>query len=678
MIRLTEIALRNKSIVILISFAIFLSGLMAWGSLRQELLPDIQLPFVTVIAAEPGAGAEDVAQQVTVPIEQAVKSVPRLESLSSTSANSLSLVIAQFEYGTNIKEAQQAIESALGAATLPTGVEPRVSAVNINDQPVIVAAIGPAEGADPAAAAAIARTELLPLVRAIPGVSSADLTGGTTKRLVITLNPTAMAAASVSLQQVQGILEANHLTIPAGSLAEGATVLPVTASHHYASAEELTSQVVAVTQPTTAGELPKPVTLGEIATLEVVDVNTSGYSRTNGQPSLTLLVSKGSGANTVDIADATEAAFATVTSAHPDVIAVNTISNTADFIKESSDGLVREGLLGALFAVLTIFLFLLSLRSTLVAAVSIPLSIFAALTIMGFAGLTINIITLGALAVAVGRVVDDSIVVLENIYRHRARGEAIGDAVVGGTREVATAITSSTITTVCVFLPLGFVGGLVSQFFLPFALTVTFALLASVVVALTVVPVLAYFFVDKVNIKVDANGELPETIWQRMYTPVLQLALRSRTTRWATMGVALVLFVASLSLMSKIPTQFIDTGSEAILAVTVSPPAGASGAAVLARTEQVETLLRADPDVELVQTSIPGDADTGAQTLQAAFQGRSGNSAQLTVRLDPDTDLDAKTKELLDVVLAPATADGYAIAVGPQQSFGGGGGLSIV
>jgi len=677
MIRLTEIALRNKSIVILISFAIFLSGLMAWGSLRQELLPDIQLPFVTVIAAEPGAGAEDVAQQVTVPIEQAIKSVPRLESLSSTSANSLSLVIAQFEYGTNIRDTQQAIETALGGATLPSGVQPRVSAVNINDQPVIVAAIGPAEGADPAAAAAIARAELLPLIRAIPGVSSADLTGGTTKRLVITLDPTAMAAAGVSLQQVQNILQANQLTVPAGSLADGTTVLPVTASHHYASLDELKAQVVAVTQPTTAGELPTPVTLGEIAAVEVVDVNTSGYSRTNGQPSLTLLVSKGSGANTVDVADAIETAFAAITAQHQDVIAVDTISNTADFIKESRDGLVREGLLGALFAVLTIFLFLLSMRSTLVAAVSIPLSIFAALTIMGAAGLTINIITLGALAVAVGRVVDDAIVVLENIYRHKARGEAIGDAVLSGTREVAGAITSSTLTTVAVFLPLGFVGGIVSQFFLPFALTVSFALIASLLVALTVVPVLAYFFVGKVNIKVDADGELPETIWQRMYTPVLQLALRSRVTRWATLGIALVLFVASLSLVSQIPTQFLDTGSQPILAVTVSPPAGASGAAVLERTQQVETLLRADPDVTLVQTSIPGDADTGAQTLQSAFQGRSGNSAQLTVRLVPDSDLDAKTKELL-ATLEPATAQGYSIAVGPQQSFGGGGGLSIV
>ena len=682
MIRLTEIALRNKGIVLLISLALFFSGLVSWGSLHQELLPDIELPFITVIAAQPGAGAEDVAQQVTVPVEQAIKSVPRLEALSSTSANSLSLVIAQFEYGTNIKEARAAIETAMGQATLPVGVEPRVSAVNINDQPVIVAAVGPAAGSTTpeaaAAAADIARAELLPLVRAIPGVSAADLTGGTTTQLVITLDPAKMAEAGVSLQQVQGVLQANQLTVPAGSLNDGTTQLPVTASHHFLTPAELAGQIVTVKPPAVAGEAPKPVTLGEIATIAPVELNTSGFSRTNGQPSLTLIVSKGAGANTVDVADATQAAFAEVIARHPDAIAVDTISNTANFIKESRDGLVREGMLGALFAVLTIFLFLLSLRSTLVAAVSIPLSIFTALTIMGLAGLTINIITLGALAVAVGRVVDDAIVVLENIFRHKGRGEPIGDAVLSGTREVAGAITSSTLTTVAVFLPLGFVGGLVSQFFLPFALTVTFALLASLFVALTVIPVLAYFFIGKVNIKVDENGELPETIWQRLYTPVLKLALRSRVTRWATMGIALVLFLASLSLVSQIPTQFLDTGSEAILAVSVSPPAGASSTAVLERTEQVEQLLLADPDVKLVQTSIPGDADTGAQTLQAAFQGRSGNSAQITVRLLPDTDLDAKTKELLDTTLKPAAADGFEIAVGAQQSFGGGGGLSLV
>ena len=501
MIRLTEVALRNKGIVLLVSLALFFAGLVSWGSLQQELLPDIELPFITVIAAQPGAGAEDVANQVTVPIEQAIKSVPRLEALSSTSANSLSLVIAQFEYGTNIKEAQAAIETAMGQATLPAGVEPRVSAVNINDQPVIVAAVGPAAGSTSpeaaAAAADIARTELLPLVRAIPGVSAADLTGGTTTQLVITLDPAKMAEAGVSLQQVQGVLQANQLTVPAGSVNDGTTQLPVTASHHFLTPAELAGQIVTVKPPAAAGEAPTPVTLGEIATIAPVELNTSGFSRTNGQPSLTLIVSKGAGAQHRRRRRCHAGRLRRGHRPASDAIAVDTISNTANFIKESRDGLVREGMLGALFAVLTIFLFLLSLRSTLVAAVSIPLSIFTALTIMGLAGLTINIITLGALAVAVGRVVDDAIVVLENIFRHKGRGEPIGDAVLSGTQEVAGAITSSTLTTVAVFLPLGFVGGLVSQFFLPFALTVTFALLASLFVALTVIPVLAYFFIAR-------------------------------------------------------------------------------------------------------------------------------------------------------------------------------------
>ena len=209
--------------------------------------------------------------------------------------------------------------------------------------------------------------------------------------------------------------------------------------------------------------------------------------------------------------------------ANPD-LHIDTVQDLSGFIKESRDGLVREGGLGALFAIITIFLFLMSLRSTLVAAVSIPLSIFAALTLMLVTGISINIMTLGGLAVAVGRVVDDAIVVLENIYRHRARGEDKRTAVLDGAREVSGAITASTATTVAVFLPLGFVGGLVSQFFLPFALTVTFALLASLLCALTVVPVLAYFLVDKVRMDVDEDGEPRRSIWIRAYTPAIRFA----------------------------------------------------------------------------------------------------------------------------------------------------------
>ena len=210
-------------------------------------------------------------------------------------------------------------------------------------------------------------------------------------------------------------------------------------------------------------------------------------------------MSKASNANTVEVADAVQAKLAEIAGRHQDQLTITTVADLSIFIKESATGLVREGGLGAVFAIVVIFLFLFSLRATVVAAVSIPLSILTALVIMQITGVTINIMTLGGLAVAVGRVVDDAIVVLENIYRHRALGEDRFTASVNGPREVAGAITASTLTTVAVFLPLGFVGGLVSQFFLPFALTVTFALLASLVCALTVVPVLGYFLIRDVR-----------------------------------------------------------------------------------------------------------------------------------------------------------------------------------
>ena len=347
---------------------------------------------------------------------------------------------------------------------------------------------------------------------------------------------------------------------------------------------------------------------------------------------------------------------------------ITTVSDLSTFIEESQDGLVREGGLGALFAILTIFLFLGSLRSTLVAAVSIPLSVLTALVVMQLTGISLNIMTLGGLAVAVGRVVDDAIVVLENIYRHRAMGEDRLTAVLNGPREVATAITAATLTTVGVFLPLGLVGGLVSQLFLPFALTVTFALLASLVVALTVVPVLAYLFIDRVSLAVDEHGEPKRSFWVRAYTPAITFALRNRVTKWGVLAGAGVLFVASLALVPLLPTQFINAGSEKILQVVVIPPAGATSEAVLEKATEAEEILIGIDTVELVQTSIPGEGDTSFQTIIAAQQGQPANSATLTVRLDPTVDLAESTQELSEA-MAPVKTDGFDTNVSEAAGF---------
>ena len=672
---LSRLAVSQRSVTLLLSFALFIAGISAWGSLKQELLPDIDFPVITVIAPYPGTGATDVAAQVAEPIERAIQGVARLDQLQSTSANSIALVVAQFEFGTDVKATRAVIEENIRSLGLPASVEPTVQALNINASPVIVAAIAATSSDGLDAAAMIAKGEILPAIQSLDGIASADLTGGLEQQVLITLDPTRAAEAGVTSQQVIGVLQANNLTIPSGQLPSDGTKIPVSTIGTLTSVDQISSLVVGVRRPPAVpgaspdpAAVPTPITLGEIATIELGNVATTGYARTDGQPSLTLTVTKASSANTVTVAREVREKLDEIAALHPGVINVSIVQDLSQFILESQDGLVREGGLGALFAILTIFLFLFSLRSTLVAAISIPLSVLSALVLMQVADVTLNIMTLGGLAVAVGRVVDDAIVVLENIYRHRAMGDDKLTAVIQGPREVARAITASTLTTVMVFLPIGFVGGLVSQLFLPFALTVTFALLASLVCALTVVPVLAYLFIGRVKLNADEDGEPRNSFWIRVYTPLIGGALRNRWTKLATLGISAALFFASLTLVGGLPTQFINAGSEKILQVTLIPPAGASSQTVLERAIQAETILLAQPDVEVVQTSVPGEGDTGFGTIIAALQGQPANSATMTVRLDPDVDLAAQTRAL-SASLAAVKTDGYDINVSEAAGF---------
>ncbi len=683
MSRLSAFAISKRSVVLLLAIAVFGGGFYAWSNLKQELLPDIALPVISVIAPYPGVGAADVTDQVTKPIEHAISGIPRLERTQSTSANSISLVVAQFSYGTDVKEARASIEQNLQSAGLPQGVNPTVTALDINASPVIIASIG-ADGPDALATVGnVVRTDVVPALQGLDGVGSVDVAGGLEQRVMVTLDPAKLAADGISAQQVSGVLQANNLTLPAGQLPQAGTNVPVSATSSFTSLDQIRGLIVGFRSPPSAAgsngapaALPTPVTIADLGTVDEVSVPTTGYARTNGSASVTINVSKTSGANTVDVADRVSAALDAAQARNPQ-LRITIVSDLSTFIKQSRDGLVREGGLGALFAVLTIFLFLFSLRSTLVAAMSIPLSILAALVLMLGSGVTINIMTLGGLAVAVGRVVDDAIVVLENIYRHRARGDDKVRAILDGAREVAGAITASTATTVAVFLPLGFVGGIVSQFFLPFALTVTFALLASLVCALTVVPTLAYFLVDRIKVDVDENGEPRRSLWVRVYTPTIRFALRNRWTKWGVVALAAVLFTSSMALVPMLPTQFINAGGEKIVTVQLAPPPGTASSAVLAETQKAEAILQADRgNVRLIQASIPGEGDTGLQTLSAAFSGRASNSATVQIKVADAVDLNAYTKSVV-ASLGPVSADGYDVTA-TSSGFGFGGGINVV
>ena len=694
MSRLSEFAVSKRSVTLLLAAALFIAGISAWGALKQELLPDIQLPIITVIAPLPGAGATDVANTVTKPVERAIAGVPRLESLSSSSANSIALVVAQFAYGTDVKDVKAQIEQNLAAARLPTGVTPQVTALDINASPVIIAAVAAKPGSTLADAARVTAEEIQPALLALDGVASVDVSGGEVQQVQVTLDPDKMAKNGISAAQVSGVLAANNLTIPSGQIQGNGLQIPVSTVGEISTIDQIKALVVGVAAPAgSAGQgggaqggasgapaasgapvpavtpaAPTPITIGDVATVGLAGVPTTGFARYDAQPALSISVSKTAAANTVTVADEVTAKLNEIGAQHTAAVSVTVVTDLSTFIKQSTDGLLHEGATGAIFAILTIFLFLFSLRSTIVAAVSIPLSLLTALVIMQITGITLNIMTLGGLAVAVGRVVDDAIVVLENIYRHRAKGEDRLTASINGPREVAGAITAATVTTVGVFLPLGFVGGIVSQFFLPFALTVTFALIASLVCALTVVPVLAFLLIRKVPSNVDEDGEPKNSIWIRLYTPTITTVLRSTRTKLAVVGVAALLFILTGVIAPLLPTAFITLDSEKVLQATVAPPAGTSSQAVLQQAIAAETILLADPTVQHIATSIPGQGEAGFQSIIAAQSGLPANSARMTIRLVPTADLNASSQRLSQE-LAPLKTNGWDVTVGQAAGF---------
>jgi HAE1 family hydrophobic/amphiphilic exporter-1 len=677
-IRFTQLAVGKRSVTVLVTLAALLAGVFSWSQLKQELLPDIQFPYVVVITAMPGASAQDVSTQVTEPVERAIGSVPRLQHVDSSSVNSLSIVVASFSYGTDVKETKATVEADLQGLSLPSGSDPTVMSLDINALPPITVAIQGTGSTSQAALNAAAAGTIVPALQSLDGVSKVDLSGATAERVLISADPAKLAESGITIAQIQQVLQANNLILSAGSLPTGTVSIPVTTLHQVASTSEITNLTVGVKMPAagSAVTIPTPVTIGDVATVSLVDVQPTGYALINGQPSLVISVSKTSDANTVDVVQRVKDKLAQLQGQDGSTFSVTTIEDFSTFIIESRDSLVREGGLGALFAVLTIFLFLMSLRSTLVAAVSIPVSIMTALTLMLVAGVTINIMTLGGLAVAVGRVVDDAIVVLENIYRHRGRGDPMTESVISGTREVASAITSSTLTTVAVFLPLGFVGGLVSQFFLPFALTVTFALLASLFCALTVVPVLASLFIDRIKLNPDEGAQHHDTIVQKIYTPILKLALRNRRSRWGVIGISAALVVVAGLLVPHIPTQFLNAGSEKYLQISVAPPSGTPSSEVLAKAKDVVAQLETNPEVNLVETTVPSESDTGLTAIAAAFTGGAANTASIVTRLDKSTDLNAEQLKLTDQ-LSTLQTEGWTIQVA-QQSMTGSGSIGVV
>jgi multidrug efflux pump subunit AcrB len=525
--------LKNRSVVFLAAVILIASGVYATTRLNQELLPEIDFPIVTVSTPVPGAGPDLVDEQVTQAVEAAVDDVEGIESIQSTSSVGFSVVLIEFSLDTDTEEAEAELNSALDGITLPQQAEePEVETQSASEFPIMNVSLS-AEDGELSNLTDYARDEAVPLIEDVEGVASADLVGGAERRIEVELDPQSLEENSLSADAVVSALSgAAGVNTPVGEVEIDGLSTPVRTTSGLADAGALEELPVGVSGGTSAptgavpggappgavpggvaasappagmasappvgatSAAPEPVLLGDVAEVREVSSDISGVSRTNGEPSLGINITKEPDANTVEVADGVNEALADVRDdLGQDRVLV--LFNSAEDVEESVSGLVDKALIGGVLAILIIFLFLGSMRATLVTAVSLPTSILAALLFSWADNLTLNIITLAGLTIAIGRVVDDAIVVLENSYRYVQKGYGPEEAALRGSTEVASAITSSTLTTTAVFVPLGLVGGIVSKFFLPLSLTVAFALLASLLVAVTIIPVLASAFIKR-------------------------------------------------------------------------------------------------------------------------------------------------------------------------------------
>ncbi|WP_158853744.1 efflux RND transporter permease subunit [Saccharothrix deserti] len=640
---LARLSLANRSLVGLLSLLVIGFGVFTLPSIKQQLFPSIELPAAVVIAPYPGASPDLVDSQVAEPIQSAVRGVDGVEQVLTRSAESSATVQVMFTYGTDVDAAVAQMQQAVNRLQprLPQGVEPTVAQGSTDDIPVI--ALAATSGDDDIAAAARLRAEVVPGLEAIPGVREATVSGERDRQVTVTVDYARLGAARVEPQALTAALTSAGAVVPAGTVPDADKTLTVQVGGPVGSVDDLRDLVLA----SPAG----PVKLGDVAAVESAPEASTVLTRTDGQATLGVSVTMAADGNAVEIsrqvrdklAEWGEAADTTLTVAF----------DQGPEVEKAISGLTTEGLLGLLFAVVVILLFLLSVRSTLVTAVSIPLSVVVALIALYTGDLSLNLLTLGALTIAVGRVVDDSIVVLENIKRHLGYGEDKQRAVLDGVREVSGAVTASTLTTVAVFLPIAFVGGIAGELFGPFSITVTVALLASLLVSLTIVPVLAFWFLKRPSVPSDPEAaeralraaleKEKRSPLQRAYVPVLRFAT---TRRWVTLLIAVLIFGGTLGLAGSLQTNFIDNAGGTALQGTQKMPPGSSLASRDEAARKLESALADTEEVETYQVTIGTDNSLAA----FGFGGDGDTSVRATVR--EGTDLEALQTRLTERMAA--------------------------
>ncbi|MET9694982.1 efflux RND transporter permease subunit [Streptomyces sp. NPDC006514] len=640
---LSRFSLAQRALVGLVSIVALLFGAIAIPQLKQQLLPSIELPMVSVLAPYQGASPDVVEKQVVEPIEAMLKGVDGITGITSTASEGNALIMATFDYGDSgtkqlVADVQQAVNRA--RVRLPAEVDPQVVAGSTDDIPTVILAV--TADKDQQALADQLERSVVPVLSDIEGVGQVTVDGVQDLQVTVTPDNAKLAAAGLDGASLAQGLQAGGAAVAAGSFDEAGKNRTVRVGNGFTSLAQVEDLRL------TPGPGKPAVRLGDVATVKQEPAKAVSITRTNGKPSLALVLTMDKDGSAVAISDAVKDKLPELRTALGAGADLTVVSDQGPAVAKSISSLTTEGMLGLLFAVIVILVFLASLRSTLVTAVSIPLSVVLALIVLWTRDLSLNMLTLGALTIAIGRVVDDSIVVLENIKRHLGYGEEREAAIITAVKEVAGAVTSSTLTTVAVFLPIGLTSGMIGELFGSFSLTVTAALLASLLVSLTVVPVLSYWFLSApkgvepgnaesaAKARREAEEKEARSRLQRFYVRVLGFATRRRVT---SVAIAVVVLIATFGMTPLLKTNFFDQGEQEVLTVKQELAPGTSLAASDEASRKIEQVLSSVDGVKSYQVTV------GSSGFLAAFGGGTGsNQASYQVSLKDSGKADAVKK----------------------------------
>ncbi len=631
---IAKFCIKHKVTTLMAVIMISIFGVVFTTRLQMALLPDMEAPAALVMCYYNGASPSDMEELVTRPLESAIMSVSGVDGVSSTSSDGVSQLQITYVEGTNLDIAATKLREQFDRLSLPDGaMDPIIVNINIGD--LMPSAMVALQGEDLASVQALAEDTVAPALERIDGVAQVTISGGVEQQISVEVDPTRAAGFGLSNNYIAQMLAADNLLYPGGDMQNGTQTLTVTTDAKFQTVEDVANLII----PLQTGGT---VRLSEVASVALETEDPEAIAKTNGSACVVLQVYKQSGANEVSTADAVVDEMAKLQARNGSIV-YTVLYTASDYINMAVNAAIQNIIMGVVLAAVVVFLFLRRWGATATIAVSMPVCILTVFVLMNVFHLTLNMMSLGGIAMGVGMIVDNSIVVLENIYRYSAEGRSRLESCVEGTKEVFTSLTASTLTTVAVFLPLGLTGGMAGMLFDDFCLTISFLILGSLVIAITLVPLLCYFLLDEKKVHQHALKKAEKKAKKHaagkaglghrlndLYTRLLGYFVRRLWVGMLASAALVALFIAACMSTKMVLMPEMDQG---MVQVSISTPVG---------SEVKDTAAIADRIVDIAIDNVP--------ELESIYHISQSETSSLNLVLSDKEDRDRSSSDVANAL----------------------------